>query len=407
MTSVSAVIRRCAGVALALLFASTAFWSLRLAFADFLAQRDTLSSVGKASAVTPENADLLFRLAELDPSRRRDTWESVVASDPYHSAAWIQLGLLAESEGDFTSAERHLLEAARVDQTFLPRWTLASYYFRRSDEPNFWTWAGAASRMSYGDTTALYQLCWRVTDDADLILDRVIPHESEPLIRYLLFLMKEDRLEAGMKVATLVMPMEGKYYLGVLVGYCERLIIRRDFPRALEAWNRLIDHGLVPYPPLSAAGGSPLTNSDFKASPAGRGFDWRPLSGDGYSVVHEPGRIRISLSGRQGGDCELLFQYMPVEPGATYRILPDWAPQPPPSEAGIQWLAGDPESGNVFPISGEPAEFHTTPETRFARLTLRYRRPLGAVTWEGEFSLRGVRLEKVARDPEAATADAD
>ena len=76
MLSVSAVVGRSLAAVLAALIAFTACLSLRLAYADFLARRDTVVTVAEASDLTPGNAELSVRLAELDASGRRTAWES-------------------------------------------------------------------------------------------------------------------------------------------------------------------------------------------------------------------------------------------------------------------------------------------------------------------------------------------
>jgi len=55
----------------------------------------------------------------------------------YDAQADIGLGLQFEADGDFGRAEKKLLEAYEVDHTYLPRWSLANYYFRRDNIPAF------------------------------------------------------------------------------------------------------------------------------------------------------------------------------------------------------------------------------------------------------------------------------
>jgi hypothetical protein len=42
------------------------------------------------------------------------------------------------------------------DNTFLPRWTLANYYFRHDDLAKFWFWAKQSAAMVYGDAQPLF-----------------------------------------------------------------------------------------------------------------------------------------------------------------------------------------------------------------------------------------------------------
>ncbi len=92
-----------------------------------------------------------------------------VALNPSDGRAWIEMGLRLEATGDLGAAEQALLRAAQEDLTYLPRWTLMNYYYRRNDVDRFWFWAKAAVPMIYGDPLPLFHLCGRVGEDGGLI----------------------------------------------------------------------------------------------------------------------------------------------------------------------------------------------------------------------------------------------
>ena len=245
----------------------TAYWTLRAGYADLLFRRQTQQAVAEATQVAPGNAAYHARLAELDGPLRRRELEEAVARNPYYAPAWIELGLLSESEGDYATAERHLLEAARVDHTLVPRWSLASFYFRRHDEQRFWEWARKTEEMSYADTTALYRLCWRMSDDPVRILDRAIPNQPDHLARYLLYLLKDGRVTAGPEVGRRLVASGALKYKGIVVGLVEQLLIARDVDQALAAWNDMAARDWIPYPALAPEQGRALTNGDFRHTP--------------------------------------------------------------------------------------------------------------------------------------------
>src|SRR5579871_4955673 len=128
-----------------LAIAAAAWFAVRLAWADLEFRRGTLASVERASKILPnETRYLLFRALQLDYEGQDSTalLEKAAALNPLSSAPRIRLGLAAETRGDLPAAEKWLLEAARVDQQFEPRWTLANFYFRRGDSrrDDFWQW---------------------------------------------------------------------------------------------------------------------------------------------------------------------------------------------------------------------------------------------------------------------------
>jgi tetratricopeptide (TPR) repeat protein len=178
------------------------WFSIVLARADYYFRTDKIQ---RATEIAPRNTEYLaLRALQLnyDGADSRSLLEKIAALNPYSSAPRIRLGLAAEVSGDLASAERWLLEAAKVDHQFEPRWTLANFYFRAGDKNEFWKWMRAALEVSYGDRTPAYDLCWRVSDDAGEILWRGIPDRHDVVASYLMYLLQkkptDSRLPPGM-----------------------------------------------------------------------------------------------------------------------------------------------------------------------------------------------------------------
>src|SRR5579859_3821061 len=94
-----------------------------------------------ALAVSPDDAEYHFRLWQSKPEGAPDIsaeLDRAVSLNLRFTAAWIARGLEAESAGDGRLAEASLLRAAEIDHTYLPRWTLANFYFRAGDRTQFW-----------------------------------------------------------------------------------------------------------------------------------------------------------------------------------------------------------------------------------------------------------------------------
>ena len=75
---------------------------------------------------------------------------------PRRASAWASTRRFAAI---IAGAERWLLDAARVDRQYEPRWTLANFYFRQQKMDDFWKWMRAALEVSYGDRVAAFDLC--------------------------------------------------------------------------------------------------------------------------------------------------------------------------------------------------------------------------------------------------------
>jgi hypothetical protein len=312
-------------------------------------------------------------------------------------------------DGDYQRAEYDLLEAARLSRQYAPRWTLANYYFRRDDTEKFWRWAHSADEWAYGDRTPLFQLAWAASQDAGTILDRAIPDTAPGLSTYLGFLLETNRLEAAEGVAARLAPVATRESRLVLLPYISRLIDSQRSAPALNAWNTLCSRRLLPYPALDASRGRLLTNGDFAQPPFDAGFDWRVAQIAGVATVRSdnPAYLRLSFSGKQPEDCRLLTQFVPVTPGAAYRLRFEYQTEGIPVEAGPRWRIYD--ATGRFEVPGhspllssddwktESAFFTAGSDTRWVWVTLGYQRMPGTTRIEGSLALRNISLEEAAK----------
>src|ERR1039458_4740510 len=167
-------------------------------WADYSARQLTVAGTEKALALTPWQAAYYVQLAALisddDPRRASEALQRAVALDPYDSVSWIELGLRVEADGHSAAAEPYFLRAAEVDKEYLPKWTLANYYFRRDEESKFWFWAKAAAQMLYGDPLPLFRLSGKVVEDGNLI-DRLEIRRPDIQAAYLTYLLSQNRLD--------------------------------------------------------------------------------------------------------------------------------------------------------------------------------------------------------------------
>jgi tetratricopeptide (TPR) repeat protein len=360
---------------LALLAAS--WFALRLAWADANFRRRTLESVARASAIMPRNAEYLaFRALQLDydgldstPTLRR-----IAALAPLSSAPRIRLGLAAEIGGDFDSAEKWLLDAARVDRQFEPRWTLANYYFRRGNTAQFWQWMRSALEMSYGDRRPAFDLCWRMSGDPQEILSRAIPARHEVIGAYLAYLLETRRLSAAAPVALKFASAGDPNDRPLLLAAVDAFIDAGDGASARALWTAM---------------GLPVS-SDFETPGTGHGFDWRILDVPGVSHAG----ARIVLSGQQPESCELLRRFVSLQPHARYIVHWETRTQNIASPTGLEWRAASEHAPVLSSDDWRAGELDFTAPSEIVALTLAYRRPSGSVRAEGSVELRHIRLEE-------------
>lgn len=362
--------------------------SLRLALADHYYRANTPASLARAAELDPLNAQTWLWLAEhrayagLDPTAALET---AARLSPYDSAPLIRLGLAAELGGRRARAEQLLLEAARIDRLYEPRWSLANFYFRSGDVAKFWPAVRAALEMAYGDQTPLYRLCWRFTDDPARVLE-AIPSRRALLAGYLQFLLAERHADSAPSAARRLAGLATAEDLPLLLTYVDR-------SPDLTVWNMLCRRGLLPYRPLDPERGPILTNPDFVTAPLLRGFDWRAASTAEIAPARiAPSGLRIGLSGNQPESCELLWQPLPAIPGRRYRFRFDYRTSQIPPRSGLHWTVAGAATPDLSSDTLRSVTLDFTASAPLERLALTYARVPGSVRIEGSIELRDLAL---------------
>ncbi len=370
-------------VAALLILMAAVFYSVRFAVADAAFRKQTPAGVARALEILPDRANyLLLRALQLEYDGVDSTalLERAARVNPLSSEPRIRLGLAAETRGDFRMAETWLLEAARVDRQFEPRWTLANFYFRRERWDEFWKWMRAALEMSYGDRRLAFDLSWRVSEDANEVLRRAIPPQHEVLAAYLSYVMEQHREAVG-PVALKLAALGKAADVPLLESACDVLIESGKVTEARELWTQL-GHRQTAL----------ITDGDFAVEPGGHGFDWRLPHSPGVTDISLDGAHRILFSGRQPEACELLRQFVVLEAGKRYSLHWEARTRGFGSPTGIEWRAGMAhgavESADDWRVGG----MDFTASAALMPIALDYQRPTGEVRAEGSIEIRHVSI---------------
>jgi len=341
--------------------------------------------VARALEILPNRTGyLLLRALQMDYDGADSTALLVRAArlNPLSSAPRIRLGLAAETRGDFQLAEKWLLDAARVDRQFEPRWTLANFYFRGERPPEFWKWMRAALEVSYGDRRLAFDLCWRVSQDADEVLARAIPAQHDVVAADLSYVL-DQRHDAVGPVALKLVALRNASDVPLLEIACDVLLDSGRIEEARELWGQLghKQAGL-------------MTNGDFAAEPRGHGFDWRPAHSPGTTDIPLAGSHRILFSGRQPESCELLRQIVALEPGKWYTLGWEARTQGFASPTGIEWSAGAARGVVETAENWRAGSVEFKAAAPLMPITLGYQRPMGQARAEGSIEIRRISLSK-------------
>jgi hypothetical protein len=383
-------------------------WSVRLGWADYWYRKEAVEATEKAIEVMPEESEYQVQLALMvgddDPARALAALRRAVALNPSDGRAWVEMGLRLEATRNFGAAEQAFRRAAEVDLTYLPRWTLMNYYFRRDNIDQFWFWAKAAVPMVYGDPLPLFHLCGRVSEDGELI-DRLGIGKPQIQAGYLSYLLGVGRADLAGPASRRLLAENRKVDVPLLLYACDRLIEAHRVDDAVAIWEGLHRPLGVPSGTANGGGEPTVANGDFAVSPSGHGFDWRLPAADGISAAREEGTggLRLTFSGMQAEQAEPLVQFVPVQENTVYELKSTYQTSGIEGRSGLSWQIAD-SIGKVNLAEGElvssnnPVDgrlgFVTPPGCRTVRLSLVYRRQTGTTRISGYLVLRNVAARR-------------
>jgi tetratricopeptide (TPR) repeat protein len=356
----------------------------KIAAADYLAHDGQAEDFDRAIRMEPDDESLLagraiFQIEEGDDSGAAlAALRQAVRINPRDAGALMILGLGAELRGDSGEAERDLAQAAEVDRTFKPVWTLVNFYFRAHQREKFYR---AMTRclslierkdlapVSF-DPAPLFDLLWRETDESREILT-LIPQREPTLVPYLRYLYATNRTDAGLEAwpeAVRVADPNDPADVDELIRFDEHLITVNRMPEALAAWNVL--------------------GAERMAPGFDRGFAWRIPHPQGVSVKEDRGAFQIELDGSEPEDCELIWKYALGFAKLTWNA--------DASDPGLRFEISD-ESARVLascPVSQGFCPLEVNAPAKRTRIALKYTRATGTPRLKGSVVLSAVRREQ-------------
>jgi tetratricopeptide (TPR) repeat protein len=372
------------------------WFSWKAVRADSLYREDTADSLRAAIRLVPDGWQYYMRLAQLDRNHAHGLLERALELDRYNAQAAIELALQDESEGNFGAAEKLLLAAFAVDRTYVPRWTLANFYFRRDNIPAFWIWARKAADMPSEDMGPLFELCWHVTPDAGEIAKEVLNDDRGLVRQYLSFLIDKDQMSALATVAPRLVrvgnPEADRVFLLETVN---RLVGANNGAGARGVWKSMVEQRWI------AGDLAVPNNGEFNREPLPVAFDW---SLPEYPGLHSwPGSsgLETEFTGEEPEDCIIAEQYVTLAPG-RYNLNYSYHTTGIAPATGIHWQILDAKTGTMLAESEAlSSDTQAQPNWEFAipdgvplqRLRLSYQRTLGTSRVSGTLLLLSTRIE--------------
>jgi hypothetical protein len=372
--------------------------SLLLARADSLFKQDTELSVRAAIGLVPDEPNYYMRLSEIDSANAQSLLTKSLRFNRFNAQADIELGLQYEIEGDLGQAEKQLLQAYDVNHTYMPRWTLANFYFRRNNMPEFWRWARSAAAMPKEDIGALFVLCWRASPDAGQISKAILNENPDMIRQYIRFLLGRDQVIAAAGIAPLLFRTgDAKSDLPMMFAVVDKLVLSSDGSSAGALWRRLSEQNWV-----TADSAIPY-NGGFLREPLGVVFDW---SLPDYPDLHSwpgPSGLETEFSGNQPEEATIAEQALVLKPG-KYAMSYSYRTTDISPASGIRWQILDAETDTVLEESAYLSSdallysgfgFSVPPTAPLVRVRLDYQRALGTPRISGMLDVSSTRIQSL------------
>jgi hypothetical protein len=382
-----------------------AYYAAILARASYLFSQDTATSIPAAVRLVPYNAQYVARWAAWDSAQQIPLLKRAIELNPFDYQSLIQLGLHTEiAEANPQAAEVYFLKAAAVNKMFLPKWTLTNYYLRRQNLSEFFRWANETLKITPYSGDSVFTQMWLMSQDAWRI-SAAIPDRPSTLIQYVWFLSNTKQFSAIPPIVQRLVRVVGDDDPrawgrdDLVASSLDHVLASGDLHTGLQIWTTLLDGRWIQQSVPDAE--HPLTNGDFRLPFYKHGFDWAGAESEGVHIRQFSGEpsIDIGLSGDEPEHCELLRQYVAVEPGYAYKLQWKASAQGIPAGSGLAWHLR-PTEGDSSIVSGDLLaapqawEFIAPPDSNGFLLTLEYNRALGHVRPSGQLTLRGVSMNR-------------
>lgn len=323
------VARRALALAGVVLLAVYLALTLRVLVASRSASSGERASLERAARLEPENArhpHLLgryFIFAEYDPPAAIREYQKATALNPHVSRHWLDLANAYHAAGESEKMKQALDRALLADPTTpTVAWEAALLYVVTGHTEDGLRLLPMVLEHDPPVRKQALETAWRVTQNADRLLDHTVPRDPEIYLDLLSVLIEREETAAAAKVWSRLVRLGQPFAAQQVLPYVDYLTNQRDPRGARQVWITLpaFDPGFRPYLP----GENLVVNGGFEYPFLEAGFDWRTASRASArrsvdSMVSKGGRrsLRIDLDGAGEADAGIL-QFLLVEPDSDY-----------------------------------------------------------------------------------------
>jgi Tetratricopeptide repeat len=351
-------------LALALAAALTSF-SIRNARAANQAELGTRAGYEAAVSLEPANPEnwyLLGRywqytLEDPDPTLAINSFRRALSLNPRYADAWLDLGTVYESVGDFSAARYAYLQARNAyPASATVAWRYGNFLLRQSELPQAFA---EIRRAVYADpkrSAEAFSRCWRVDPNVESILDSVIPPDRAAYLDVIHELAAADQLAATLTVWQRLVSLHPRMSPADVISFADFLIQKGNFASAHRIWQEVVQ---LSDTATGDPSGSVIWDGGFESNVRGGAFAWSfPPAPPGMQATldrrqRHTGKqsLRLFFDGKHNTNYEGVCTNAEVQPQTTYRFSAWVRTQALTSDEGVRfrlsWFSDSRTSGSA------------------------------------------------------------
>jgi tetratricopeptide (TPR) repeat protein len=264
-------------------------------------------------------------------------------------------------------------------------WEAANFFLIQGDREKALRYFGVVMANDPEMVDAALQLCWRVTGDANQIVQQVLPRRPDLYLSFLHLLIAKQEVAAAENVWSHLIALNQEFSTKLAFPYFRFLIAKQEVTAAQTAWQQDagVNRSLQPYLPSRE---NLVVNGGFEENVLNGGFDWWYQSNPHAALAIDTSdfsggtrSLSITFDGQNPGDAGI-SQFIPVKPNTEYEFSAEYRAEELDTASGPRFSITDPYTGVSYiltddilgtnPWRPEQAQFHTDPNTKLVLLKI-------------------------------------
>ena len=310
------------------------YFSIRTARATQYTELQTLYGYEKATKIEPENPRnwhllgryLQFSLQDADPTRAEESYKTSLQIDPTQTDVWLDLATAYEAEGNDAEARKAFLAAKRsYPLSAETSWRYGNFLLRQGETAN----ALAEIRQAVAEdplrAPEAFSRCLRVEPNADAVIDRVLPANTNVYLNVMQGLAREQQAEPALKLWKRIVALRPQVKLQDVSQLVMALTQAGQRQSARTVWFEAAD--LAGMGNLQAPGNA-VWDGGFESNASGLTYSWRfTEQARGVQIGFDRGQkhsgsesLRVTFEGSLNIDFRDVCQTVPVKAGTSYEL---------------------------------------------------------------------------------------